>query len=113
VGSPGCTCPRLARLVVPLAAAIVGTNDNFGRLTAAVAPNGAASVSRSHVAPGRYRISVRARSGRHESRLAGHGLSRRTGRGFRGVATWNVTLVRGSYTYRSDVAHSNHRLRVG
>jgi hypothetical protein len=84
-----------------------------GRLIAAVAPNGAVSVSRSHVAPGRYRITVKDRSRRHEFRLAGHGLSRRTGSAFMGVATWNVKLVRGSYTYRSDLARSKHRLRVG
>ena len=34
-------------------------------------------------------------------------------RAFTGVATWNVTLARGSYTYRSDVARSKHRLHVG
>jgi plastocyanin len=84
-----------------------------GRLTAAVAPSGAVSLSRSHVAPGRYRITVRDRSSRHEFRLAGHGLSRRTGRAFTGAVTWNVRLARGSYTYRSDVARSKHRLRVG
>jgi plastocyanin len=84
-----------------------------GRLTAAVTPNGAVSVSRSRVAPGRYRITVKDRSRRHEFRLAGHGLSRRTGRAFMGIATWNVKLVRGSYTYRSDLARSKRRLRVG
>ena len=84
-----------------------------GRLTAAVASNGAVSVSRSHVAPGRYRITVKDRSSRHEFRLAGRGVNRRTGRAFMGVATWRVKLVRGSYTYRSDLARSKHRLRVG
>jgi len=84
-----------------------------GRLTAAVAPSGAVSLSRSHVAPGRYRITVRDRSSRHEFRLAGHGLSRRTGRAFKGVATWSVKLARGEYTYRSDLARWKHRLRVG
>jgi hypothetical protein len=84
-----------------------------GRLAAAVAPNGAVWVSRSHVAPGRYRVTVTDRSRRHDFRLVGHGLNRRTGRAFMGVATWNVTLVRGSYTYRSDLARSKHRLRVG
>ena len=84
-----------------------------GRLTAAVAPSGAVSLSRSHVAPGRYRITVRDRSSRHEFRLAGHGLTRRTGRAFTGAVTWNVKLVSGSYTYRSDLAGSKRRLRVG
>ena len=78
-----------------------------------MAPNGAVSVSRSHVAPGRYRITVKDRSSRHDFRLLGRGVSRRTGRAFMGVATWNVRLVRGSYTYRSDLARSKHRLRVG
>jgi hypothetical protein len=85
----------------------------IGRLAAAVAPSGTVSLSRSHVAPGRYRITVRDRSSRHEFRLAGRGLSRRTGRAFTGVAMWSVKLVRGSYTYRSDVARSKRRLRVG
>jgi hypothetical protein len=84
-----------------------------GRLAAVVVPSGAVSLSRARVAPGRYRITVRDRSSRHDFRLAGHGLSRRTGRGFTGVATWNVTLVRGWYTYRSDLARSKRRLRVG
>jgi len=84
-----------------------------GRLAAAVAPNGAVSLSRSRVAPGRYRITVKDRSSRHDFRLLGRGVSRRTGRTFTGVATWSVKLVRGSYTYRSDVARSKHRLRVG
>jgi len=30
-----------------------------------------------------------------------------------GVVTWNVELVRGSYTYRSDLPRSKRRLRVG
>jgi hypothetical protein len=49
----------------------------------------------------------------HDFRLSGRGLNRRTGRAFMGVATWNVKLVRGSYTYRSDVTRSKRRLRVG
>jgi hypothetical protein len=28
-------------------------------------------------------------------------------------ATWDVELVRGSYTYRSGLARSKHRLRLG
>jgi hypothetical protein len=59
------------------------------------------------------RITVTDHSGRHEFRPAGRGVNRRTGRTFTGVATWTVTLARGSYTYRSDVARSKHRLRVG
>jgi hypothetical protein len=84
----------------------------IGRLAAAVVPSGAVSLSRSRVAPGLYRITVRDRSSRHEFRLAGRGLSRRTGRAFTGVARWSVKLVRGSYVYRSDVARSKRRLRV-
>ena len=85
----------------------------IGRLAAAVAPSGAVTPSRSRVAAGRYRITVRDRSNRHNFQLVGRGVNRRTGRAFTGVATWSVTLGRGSYTYRSDLARSKHRLRVG
>src|SRR5437764_4654327 len=51
-----------------------------GRLAAAVAPNGAVSLSRSHVSPGRYRITVRDRSRRYDFHLVGHGVNRRSGR---------------------------------
>jgi hypothetical protein len=82
-----------------------------GRLSAAVTPNGAVSLSRSHVSPGRYRITVRDRSRRFNFHLVGRGVNRRTGRAFMGVATWKVQLVRGSYAYGSD--RSKRRLRVG
>jgi plastocyanin len=82
-----------------------------GRLSAAVAPNGAVSLSRSHVTPGRYRITVRDRSTRYDFHLVGRSVNRRTGRAFTGVATWKVKLARGSYAYGSD--RSKRRLRVG
>jgi plastocyanin len=82
-----------------------------GRLTAAVTPDGAVSLSRSHVSPGRYRITVRDRSKRYDFHLLGRGVNRRSGRAFTGVATWKVRLVRGSYAYGSD--RSKRRLRVG
>jgi hypothetical protein len=84
-----------------------------GRLAAAVAPNGAVSLSRSRVAPGRYRITVRDRSKRHTFHLLGRGVNRTTGRAFTGVATWDVRLVRGTYAYESDRSRSRRRLRVG
>jgi plastocyanin len=83
----------------------------LGRLSAAVAPNGAVSLSRSHVGPGRYRITVRDRSSRYDFHLVGRGVNRRSGRAFTGAATWTVKLARGTYTYSSD--RSKRRLRVG
>jgi hypothetical protein len=82
-----------------------------GRLAAALAPNGAVSLSRSHVAPGRYRITVRDRSKRYDFHLVGRGVNRRTGTAFTGKATWNLKLARGTYVARSD--RSKRRLRVG
>jgi hypothetical protein len=84
-----------------------------GRLSAAVAANGAVSFSRSRVSPGRYRITVRDRSKRHTFHLVGRGVNRSSGRAFTGVATWNVKLARGTYAYESDRARSKRRLRVG
>ena len=82
-----------------------------GRLAAADAPNGAVSLSRSRVAPGRYRITVRDRSRRYDLHLVGRGVNRRTGAAFTGRATWNLKLGRGTYVARS--ARSTRRLRVG
>jgi len=82
-----------------------------GRLAAAVAPNGAVSLSRSRVAAGRYRITVRDRSQRYDFHLVGRGVNRRTGTAFTGKATWNLKLARGTYLARSD--RSKRRLRVG
>jgi plastocyanin len=83
----------------------------LGRLSAAVAANGTVSLSRSHVGPGRYRITVRDRSRRYDFHLVGRGVNRRSGRAFTGVATWTVKLVRGTYAYGSD--RSKRHLRVG
>ena len=82
-----------------------------GRLAAAVAPNGAVSLSRSRVVPGRYRITVRDHSKRYDFHLVGRGVNRRTGTAFTGKATWNLKLARGTYVARSD--RSKRRLRVG
>jgi hypothetical protein len=82
-----------------------------GRLAAAVAPNGAVSLSRSRVVPGRYRLTVRDHSKRYDFHLVGRGVNRRTGTAFTGKATWNLKLARGTYVARSD--RSKRRLRVG
>jgi hypothetical protein len=70
-------------------------------------------MSRSKVAPGRYLVTVRDRSKRDNFHLAGPGVNRRTGAAFMGVATWKVSLARGTYLYGSDRARAKRRLRVG
>jgi hypothetical protein len=46
-----------------------------------------------------YELTVRDRSSTSGFRLAGPGVRRTTGVGFRGTATWRVRLVRGTYRY--------------
>ena len=83
-----------------------------GRLSATVAPGGAVALSRTSVTPGRYQVTVRDRSTRDNFHLAGPGVNRRTGALFRGVATWSVRFVRGTYAYGSDRSRARQRLRV-
>ncbi len=52
--------------------------------------------------PGAFVVHVRDRSRTDDFHLAGPGVNRATGVGFRGSATWKVTLRAGRYTYRSD-----------
>jgi hypothetical protein len=85
---------------------------SVGRLDGAVAANGVVSLDRSTVEPGRYRLTVRDRSKRHNFHLAGPGVDRRTGGAFVGTARWNVKLVRGAYVYGSDRSRAKRRLRV-
>jgi plastocyanin len=83
------------------------------RLSATVSAGGAVAMSRSKVAPGRYLVTVRDRSKRDNFHLAGPGVNRRTGAAFMGVATWKVSLARGTYLYGSDRARAKRRLQVG
>jgi plastocyanin len=76
-------------------------------LTATVGPGrtislrlGTRRVTR--LAAGRYRIVVRDRSAHHNFHLRGPGVNKRTAVGFRGNATWTVTLRRGRYSFVCD-----------
>jgi hypothetical protein len=82
------------------------------RLTGTVAPTGVVSVDRATAKAGRYRVTVRDRSKRHNFHLVGPGVDRRTGAAFVGVARWNVKLVRGTYVYGSDRSPTKRRLHV-
>lgn len=76
-------------------------------LTATVGPgrtislrSGTSRVSR--LKAGRYRIVVRDRSSSHNFHLRGPGVNKRTAVGFKGTATWTVTLRRGRYRFVCD-----------
>lgn len=76
-------------------------------LTATVGPgrtislrSGTSRVSR--LKAGRYRIVVRDRSSAHNFHLRGPGVNKRTAVGFKGTATWTVTLRRGRYRFVCD-----------
>lgn len=76
-------------------------------LTATVGPgrtislrSGTGRVSR--LKAGRYRIVVRDRSSAHNFHLRGPGVNKRTAVGFKGTATWTVTLRRGRYSFVCD-----------
>jgi hypothetical protein len=73
-----------------------------------IALSNAAGKRASRVKAGRYRITVRDVSRTENFHLSGPGVNRKTGVGFRGTATWMVSLKAGRYTYRSD---TSRRLR--
>jgi len=54
------------------------------------------------LAAGRVVLTVRDRTKKDNFHLTGPGVNRKTGVGFRGTATWTLTLAAGTYTYRSD-----------
>jgi plastocyanin len=61
---------------------------------------------------GAYAVVVRDRSPRHAFRLAGPGVSRKTGDRFRGTVRWRVTFRAGVYRYWSSPAGVRRTLRV-
>lgn len=77
------------------------------RLVATVGPGATISVlfngrRATHLAPGRYRITVRDRSRLHNFHLTGPGVNRRTSVAALGTFTWTVTLRRGTYRFLCD-----------
>jgi len=57
---------------------------------------------------GTYTITVYDKSNIHNFHLVGPGVNKKTGVGFKGTATWTLTLKAGKYTFRSD-AHAKLR----
>ena len=78
------------------------------RLTATVGPRATISLRTAagrrvtRLRRGRYRITVRDRSARHNFHLRGPGVNKRTTVRFRGTRTWTVTLRRGLYRFVCD-----------
>ena len=75
--------------------------------SATIALRNAAGARVRALAAGRYRITVRDRSSRHNFHLIGPGVNRRTGVGFRGTVTWTVRIAAGAYRYVCD-PHARH-----
>lgn len=78
------------------------------RLNATVGPGAKISlktrsgIAVTGIAPGVYVIVVRDLSARDNFHLIGPGVNRKTGLAGKGVFTWRVKLVEGTYRYRSD-----------
>jgi hypothetical protein len=70
--------------------------------TGAVGPKKSISLRPKPTLPGPATIVVNDRSKTDNFHLSGPGVNRKTGVKTRGKVTWNVTLVPGTYTYRSD-----------
>ena len=51
---------------------------------------------------GTYKVVIADKAGVHNFHLTGPGVNKKTGVKTRGKVTWNLTLVPGTYTYRSD-----------
>ena len=71
-------------------------------LTGRVGPRKTISLKPKTALPGPATITVSDRSKTDNFHLSGPGVNKKTGVRTRGSATWNVSLVPGAYTYRSD-----------
>jgi len=71
-------------------------------LAGSVGPRRSISLKPKSAPPGPATIVVNDRSAKDNFHLSGPGVNQKTGLRTRGRVTWNVTLVPGSYTYRSD-----------
>jgi hypothetical protein len=72
------------------------------KLAGSVGPTRTISLKPKAAEVGPATISVNDRSRADSFHLTGPGVNKKTGVGFRGRVTWNVTLRPGVYTYRSD-----------
>jgi hypothetical protein len=71
-------------------------------LAGSVGPRKTISLRPKSALPGPATLSVNDRSASDNFHLSGPGVNKKTAVRMRGRATWNVTLVPGAYTYRSD-----------
>jgi plastocyanin len=71
-------------------------------LAGSVGPRKTISLKPKTALPGPATITVSDRSKTDNFHLSGPGVNKKTGVRTRGSATWNVSLVPGAYTYRSD-----------
>jgi hypothetical protein len=71
-------------------------------ISGSVGPRRTISLKPKSVLPGPATIVVNDRSKTDNFHLTGSGVNKKTGVKTRGSVTWNVTLVPGAYTYRSD-----------
>jgi plastocyanin len=71
-------------------------------LSGSVGPRRSISLRPKSALPGPATIVVNDRSAKDDFHLSGPGVNQKTGIRTRGRVTWNVTLVPGLYTYRSD-----------
>jgi plastocyanin len=62
--------------------------------------------------PGAYTVVVRDRSGAHNARLRGAGVSQATGVGFVGTKTWRVVLRKGTLVVQCDAHRTTMRAAV-
>jgi plastocyanin len=81
-----------AEAATPKLTATVGPNDTISLRTAAGAPVRV-------LKPGRYTIVVRDRADDHNFILRGPGVTKSSGVGSTGTATWRVTLRAGAYRF--------------
>jgi hypothetical protein len=71
-------------------------------IAGSVGPRKTISLKPKTALPGPATITVSDRSKTDNFHLSGPGVNKKTGVRTRGSATWNVSLVPGTYTYRSD-----------
>lgn len=73
------------------------------KLAAKVGP-GTSIAFAARAKAGKARITVRDLSAKQNFHLSGPGVNKKTAVPFKGTVTWNVTLKKGMYTFRSDAS---------
>jgi plastocyanin len=97
----------IAAALMALSVAVASASTTATKLVGTDGPNFTITLTKAGkkvraLKPGKYSILIRDKSNIHNFHLTGPGLNKKTGVGFVGNSTWNVTLKKGTYKFVCD-----------